>query len=128
MQRSFATDALSSERRRRRRRCCSCYWCRGDGYSDVYCSQRRLCVLVVVAVFVALLLLSVGFVAGWYARQMQHQQSPVSPAAQGIGITGKFNFPRLPYQHRVSQSSYASRFAILPASSKFDDCLADASR
>lgn len=80
---------MSSDRRgsrRRRRRCCWCCWCHGD---DVYCSRRRLCVLVVVAVFVALLLFSVGFVAGWYARQMQQQQSAVSPAANGIGIAGK---------------------------------------
>jgi len=69
-----------------RRRCCCC------GYSGVYCSHRRLCILVVVAVFVALLMLGVGFVAGWFAvQQMQQQQVPGSPVA----AAGKFHFLRL---------------------------------
>jgi len=89
MQRSSvaAADTTTSD-------CCSCCC----GYSGVYCSRCRLCIVVVIVVVIAVLMLGAGFVAGWFAHQLQHPAT-VS-AAQGdadviAGATGKSNFLRL---------------------------------
>jgi len=74
-------------------RCCSCCW----GHSGVYCSRRRLCVLIFVVILIALLMLAAGFVAGWFGSQLQQQQSPGAAAVGIINVTGKFDLPRLFY-------------------------------
>jgi len=67
--------------------CLSCCNYSAGGYG-----RRRLCILVVLAVFVALLMFSAGFVAGWYASQLQHQQSSDSAAGPVGNDTGKSHF------------------------------------
>ena len=80
--------------------CCSCC-CRG--HSAVYCSRRRLCVLVFFAIFIALLMLAAGFVAGWFGSQLYQQSLDAAAVGDVINVTGKFDFPRL-----FSQLSCAS--------------------
>jgi len=91
MQRSpvAAADTTTSD-------CCCCCCC--GGYSGVYCSRCRLCIVVVVVIAVALLMFSAGFVAGWFVHQLQSPASAAAAAAEGdISVTaaGKSNFPRL---------------------------------
>lgn len=73
MERSSATDSETA--------CTQC--CCGSSRA-VYCSRCRLCVLVGTAVFVALLMCGIGFVAGWFAyEQLQHHPADGSLAAEG---------------------------------------------
>jgi len=80
-ERSSASDSETACRQ-----CCCCGSSRA-----VYCSRCRLCVLVGTAVFVALLMCGVGFVAGWFASQLQHHPAL---AAEG-NATGRCYLPRL---------------------------------
>lgn len=73
-ERSSATDSEAA--------CTQCCCCCGSS-GGVYCSRCRLCVLVGTAVFVALLMCGVGFVAGWFAYHLQHHPAAGSLAPEG---------------------------------------------
>jgi len=95
VQRSSSTD---SETACTQRCCCCCCCCFGG--SAIYCSRCRLCVLIVIAILISLLLIAVGFVAGWFAYQLRHQQglaATSSPAAESNATTaaGKSHLLRL---------------------------------